>query len=828
MQYTMAITEPKTPESCSICLQALNDHNRFFFKPCCHYAACVQCHGLIPHPKTCPVCREPYVPYLEWDEVFASAVRLGESFKVDTIFQFGLLSEERQDAITNHSSYMHNACRKGYTALVKTLIRIGINPQIPHPAKGGISPIYIACEKGHLDIVKVLSNYYNNDIDDMMQLTTGCNCNTALYSSRANRDKEGEQHDASCERRGYSPFYVACETGHVDIILYYLDELHMDIKQSHGYGLPLIGAQEAKNREEVISLLVEKGANVNQYAGSGLTPLYHACSEGNLEVIKILINNHADINLPEINSQHKRLPFWTVCKWERVDVAKYLLDEKLVDVNKPVDKNGIYPLHAACSRPEGGLEITTLLLEYGADLNCTGNQYKNTPFLDCCCNGNLEVARCYLERHANVSLLDNEGNTPFMMACAFGRFNIIKHLWSLRDHFDFNFGQPDKYGITPFAEVCVEEAGVHEPTLSILKFLYENGFDYLSSSTLGIDNIGGGKTPLHHACYGKKTKIVKYLLTLPNIETICNKVDDNGASPLWLACKYGRLKTVKVLTKYAAVDFKLEIPDINGYTPLHIAIIMGHDDIVKYLLTLNVSISTYSHEKIQHTIQRYNPILSACYTGHEDILEMLLNSIGKEDTNSEKYDCVTEASTHYGDTACIIACDYGWLKTVKKLVDIFQYVSTYEADGRPRVVEGYNKLLHQWLNRTNQGGYTGFHAVCLRGRHSIVKYLMNIKEVDKILPNRHGHTPAQTVAEQINKFNAQMHECWLSQETLAERQHIEKLMEKHQAYKDILTLMKERGIPVEFKKLKKCERNVTDNEVLECYKNFMGVFANEE
>ena len=52
----------------------------------------------------------------------------------------------------------------------------------------------------------------------------------------------------------------------------------------------------AKDRQDLIKLLVEKGANVNLLDFHDTSPLHYACTWGWLETVKLFLSEGADIN----------------------------------------------------------------------------------------------------------------------------------------------------------------------------------------------------------------------------------------------------------------------------------------------------------------------------------------------------------------------------------------------------------------------------------------------------------------------------------------------------------------------------------------------------
>jgi ankyrin repeat protein len=67
--------------------------------------------------------------------------------------------------------------------------------------------------------------------------------------------------------------------------------------------------------------------------------------------------------------------FDTAIAYNYINLVKYLVKNKLYDVNKTTRKSGFTPLMCACSY--GRIEIVKYLLQKGADKNITDNKGLN-------------------------------------------------------------------------------------------------------------------------------------------------------------------------------------------------------------------------------------------------------------------------------------------------------------------------------------------------------------------------------------------------------------------------------------------------------------------
>lgn len=135
-----------------------------------------------------------------------------------------------------------------------------------------------------------------------------------------------------------------------------------------------------------IKTSIDAGANVNYVTRQGYTPLYESVGTGNQQIIKILLDAGADINVP--GDEYNGPPLiWAATKGD-VNTMKLLL-EKGGDINIKHEKDtGGTALHKASENKKN--DAILFLIDKGADLKVT-NKYGQTA---------MDVmAKQYIEPH---------------------------------------------------------------------------------------------------------------------------------------------------------------------------------------------------------------------------------------------------------------------------------------------------------------------------------------------------------------------------------------------------------------------------------------------
>uniref|UniRef100_A0A1X7SEC4 Uncharacterized protein n=1 Tax=Amphimedon queenslandica TaxID=400682 RepID=A0A1X7SEC4_AMPQE len=150
-------------------------------------------------------------------------------------------------------------------------------------AKGrdGLTPLHFACQYGHFEIVKILTNHPQ--------------CN--------NIEAEDDTNDR--------PLHAACRSGNVDIVRH---------------------------------LVIDKHCDVNAKERDSYTPLHYACEWGNFEIVKFL-TNHPQCNTIEAEDNDKKRPLHKALPQYHhrpltknyMDIVNYLVEVKGCNVEEIKD-----------------------------------------------------------------------------------------------------------------------------------------------------------------------------------------------------------------------------------------------------------------------------------------------------------------------------------------------------------------------------------------------------------------------------------------------------------------------------------------------------------
>jgi uncharacterized protein len=332
---------------------------------------------------------------------------------------------------------LHYAVYHDDVALVESLLKAGAKPSVAN--KYGSTPLLEAAVRGDAVVIEKL-------------VKAGADVNAG------NGD-------------GQTALMILSRTSNVEAAKILISHGANVNAVEHWHGqTPLIWAS-AESQPAMVKLLLEHGAKpdarslVNHWTRmvtaepraqqreiGGFTPLLYAARQGCLECVKLLLDHHADVNLPDPEGV---TPLIMAVSNFHFDVGSYLVTKK-ANVNT-WDWWGRTPLYEAVDLntiPHGGrpdqpsLDNTTsvkmieILLDAGANPNAQLKLFPPyravgpdrgadmmltmgaTPLLRAAKAGDAEAVRLLLEHGANPNLSNIQGITPVMAAAGLGSNEI--------------------------------------------------------------------------------------------------------------------------------------------------------------------------------------------------------------------------------------------------------------------------------------------------------------------------------------------------------------------------------------------------------------------
>ncbi|KAF3905818.1 Ankyrin-2 [Arthrobotrys entomopaga] len=219
---------------------------------------------------------------------------------------------------------------------------------------------------------------------------------------------------------GFTPLHKAAERGYVDIITTLLDA-GADIESPSNAGsTPLLIAVKF-GYTQAVEVLLSRRADVNCVDRTGRGVLHIAAEKGNLELLRLLYEKGVGVaGAVDEGNAKGRTPLYLAVRNGWVDVVRYLVTLDGVDVNKAGD-DGWTALHAVSFYGgKNGGEVAMVLLENGADVGARISSTGYTPLHKASEAGNLEVARRLVDKGADLDAKSERRHTPLYAAVRFG------------------------------------------------------------------------------------------------------------------------------------------------------------------------------------------------------------------------------------------------------------------------------------------------------------------------------------------------------------------------------------------------------------------------
>ena len=220
--------------------------------------------------------------------------------------------------------------------------------------------------------------------------------------------------------KGRTALHWAAAFGTPNIVTALIDA-GADVNARTAYGgTPLHYAAESA-KPEVVTSLIGAGADVNAHTDDGVTPIHVAAGFGAPEVVTALIEAGAKVGALE---RGKETPLHWAVRHGRPKRIVTALIEAGADVNAP-DWEDYTPLHLAGRHAKP--EVVTALIEAGADVNAR-TERGATPLHWAALSKTPEVLTALIDAGTDVNARSDSGSTPLHRAARFGRPAIVTAL----------------------------------------------------------------------------------------------------------------------------------------------------------------------------------------------------------------------------------------------------------------------------------------------------------------------------------------------------------------------------------------------------------------
>jgi ankyrin repeat protein len=357
---------------------------------------------------------------------------------------------------------------------------------------------------------------------------------TALHWAAMNGDADlaqmlivaGANVKATTRLGAYTPLYLASQQGHGKVIEA-LIKAGGDAKLGSANGTTPLMVAAASGEVEAVKVLIDNGADVNATDGvRAQTPLMYAAASNRAAVITLLASKGADLkatnkvsdlanlsregagfggNPPPPGAQGAQgarpaAPPARRPQTPGVD-RNYQLNELIIA------QGGLTPLLYAVR--QGFVESTNALITAGADINQASKGDGTTPLLMAVINGHFDLAKSLLDRGADPNAVSQQGVAPL--------YGVLNVEWAPKALYP----QPRAYmqqktGYLDLLKALLDKGA--DPNARIRMKVWYSGYSFDLS---GVDEIGA--TAFWRAAYASDIAAMKLLVAAgadPTIPTM--------------------------------------------------------------------------------------------------------------------------------------------------------------------------------------------------------------------------------------------------------------------------------------------------------------------
>ncbi|XP_013066522.2 uncharacterized protein LOC106054975 isoform X1 [Biomphalaria glabrata] len=371
---------------------------------------------------------------------------------------------------------------------------------------------------------------------------------------------------------------------------------------------PILCVAAREGFVDMVSLLIEFGADPNAASDTSMTALCHAAAAGQLEVMRILCRKNARLSAQD--NQGQCAAIHAVIHGQR-DALIFLLQSKWPVVTGEPTKDEAITQSFVAAGATGNRQILEYLHQNysGSRLNLMDTLLQETALTAACLHGRRETAHFLLDCGADVSLPNSKSFTPLLCAAKSGKWEICDMLMAA----GADISTPDKYGRTPLM------IAASEGHIRVVNLLLEKGAKQNSTDKEGL-------TALCWACLRGHMFVVEALVKQGSD---VHHTDNSGRSPLHLAAFFGDANIVQYLVDHGA---SIEHTDLSGMRALDRAIASRNTAVIVCFLRKGAKLG---------------PDTWAMAAGKTDVLLLLLNKLMEDGNMLYKKNRMKEASQRY-------------------------------------------------------------------------------------------------------------------------------------------------------------------------------------
>ena len=549
------------------------------------------------HPEWAQVPGVEISTDCDGDIGLTAAAREGYTKTVRSLVGLEEVDVDEVDGDQRGNTALHEAEEEGRADVVPELIDAGAD--IEEKDSKGRTPLLRACLEGHLDTVKVL-------VQAGAELrVTGRNGDTCLIT--------------------------ASRKGHTETVRYLVGLEQVDVDEVRGdqRGNTALYEAVSQNHADVVQVLIDAGADIEEEDSDGRTPLLRACMVGSLDAVRVLVKAGAK---PRVRDRYGDTCLITASRAGHTEIVRYLVDLGQVDVDQVrTHRCGNTALHVAVAGARA--DVVQVLIDAGADIEKKDSMGYSPLLLGCCKSYANHVVKVLVRAGADVGARDRDGKTCLMVASAGGCTEIVKSLLCMAE-VGLDLVDAEHWTVLHHAVASYElfkHHAVDKQHATVIQMLVDAGADVEAKSELVC-------SPLMMACRAGEVHIVRMLLEAG----ARLHIQGNGNIRFDAAARYPKSYAAKV-QELIDSGARIEKWDDRGPSPL-VCACMGVDrDIVNLLVEAGAELRVTEHieelsqhfeaaagDRKEHKTQKVTCLITAAEEGGTETVRYLMVGVEQE------------------------------------------------------------------------------------------------------------------------------------------------------------------------------------------------------
>ena len=452
------------------------------------------------------------------------------------------------------------------------------------------TPLHIACEKGNLNYIEIFikhgasisltANKASNLMDlSLIALSVMSNSINSLKVIQYLENKGANLYQKASNNVNILHLYCKYSK-QIDVLNYILSH-NIDFNEKTAKDKTALLIACKYGDIETIQILLNNGLDVNSTDNLNRTPLIISCERNDATIVKMLLEYKPNINVMSLSKETNlfdKSALHIACENGCYEIVKLLIDNgAAVDL---LNSKSETPLHFAAKSFNS--EIVQILLEHHVSINAITRDLK-TPLHYACeifpfegdLDQNLNFYKILIDNGANLLLRDFKGNSPLI------------YLVDRNTEVIFKKQEIISYFINKGSDIN----SANNKNKTLLYYLIKRN-DLMSAKYLLSQSANPNIMPIKNNTF--LTSL--FHLLLKNF----TKFNDD----LTIDSIYQKMASKSILDNFISNHSLINISDAKGRTPLHIACKYCNEEIIENLIANGADVNAKTAQK-ENTIHFY-------------------------------------------------------------------------------------------------------------------------------------------------------------------------------------------------------------------------------